>query len=133
MMINSLSTEKPVDPIDAFRKKVAERIRSDIGDMMPDDMLQKICHDAVKSELYQAGDTPMPWIRDEISELIGRTVKECAHNYINEEAATITKLVEDAFKEQLPKMMAHMFIEVMKGNTQNLSYEIQNILQAARY
>jgi len=71
------ATEEANDPIDQLREKVADRIRGDIGDLMPDAMLQQIVSEAIHAELNRPVKNgqyvyleEVPWIKKEILRVI---------------------------------------------------------------
>jgi len=64
-MSESLSTRTPT-PIEEFQKKVVERLRDDIRDLLPDAVLQQLVTRAVEEEFFKERRVPRPYGADDL-------------------------------------------------------------------
>lgn len=123
--MNELSTN--TTPKDVFREKIAERVRRDIGDLMPDEMLQEIVRQAITAEI-QAPTGPshdrQPWLQREIRETIGAQVKEEARQQILVKRTEMQTILANEIRERLPEMMAAVFMAILT----NQRFEIDNLV-----
>ena len=125
----------PESPIGKFREKVADRIRGDIGDLMPDEMLQQIVKDTIQVELnrptkigsgYNA--TQAPWIRTEILNVIKPRLDAAVKAEIEAHQDAIKQMVKDEIKELIPGMFAEMMMAIVKGQSYSIEAIVQNFL-----
>lgn len=122
-------------PIGKFREKVAERIRDDIGTLMPDEMLQQIVKETIQAELdrpvkvggfYNAEQTP--WIRKEILGIIKPSIEAAVSSEIKKHEVSISKMVKDEIKELIPAMFAEVIMAILKGEASSIEYAVRNLL-----
>lgn len=129
------ATEKDNSPLAQFREKVAERIRADIGDLMPDEMLQEIVKQSIEAELNRpiGGEySKTPWLQTEVRKHIGDKVHAEARRQIEEKEKEIGAMLADEIRKQLPEMMATIFLTLIKGQAWQMESALANFAQKMR-
>ena len=131
--MNDLATEKDNSPIQQFRDKVADRIRSDIGDLMPDEMLQQIVEQSIQQELMR----PAPgakswetstWLHEEIKAALDGKIAAMVQKEIAKQEKLIAAAVKEAVVDAVPSAITRIIMDMIKGQSMNISYEIQSML-----
>ncbi len=122
---------KPMTATEQFREKIFDRIRSDIGDLMPDEMLREIVKQCIHDELNKpvggiGGGSP--WIKHIIKEQISGRVRQTAIDIVSAEESKIHAAMVENLKEQMPEMMATLLLTILKGQANSLEFAVQEIL-----
>lgn len=129
---------KPSDPISQLRDKVQEKIASELGSMMPKEMIDQIVSDSIKALLYKnvrndTYSTPLPFITDEVNKYTRQYINKAIIDYFETDQAQIKALVAKHFEENLPNMLSSIFFGFIKGGmggtaafTHNLMNETLN-------
>ena len=123
------------DPIKQFREKVADRIRDDIGNLMPDAMLEQIVKQSIDDILNEpTGDRwhTQPWLKMTIRNAISERVKQEAQMQISQREAEIHKTMTEAIRDQLPELISMVLVTILKGQASSLEYAIQNTINNMR-
>ena len=123
---------KEVDPIQQFRANVVSKIKDDIGDLMPEELMRQIVRDSIEKELYepvskQYGYGTQPWIERKIGEFISDEVRAIVSEEIRSKEKEVRKSIKSAVADAIPGMISHLLVELMKGN----SYAIQTSIADA--
>ena len=129
-MTDITDPEKSLDPVAMFREKISERIREDIGALMPDEMLQKIVGDAIKSELYKDvsrnGYSTQPWLSQTIQEVVGHNIKSAVSSQIQDREEEIKAAVAEEISRAVPAMLSEIIMAIMRGNSFALEQMLMN-------
>ncbi|MCP4988719.1 MAG: hypothetical protein GY928_22520 [Colwellia sp.] len=130
-MSTELATEADNDPIEQFRKKIADRIRGDIGDLMPDEMLQKIVKETIKKELDRPvtkNHQNLSWIQKQISETIEANLQITVKKELQLQDKIVAKAVGEAVKNAIPEAMTMIILSMIKGQTYQIEQTVANII-----
>lgn len=126
------ATESDNQPINIFRDKIAERIRNDMSDLMPDQLLTEVIENAVKTELYRNvsanNHQTLPWINKILDGELRQKIREMVDTALTKHEAEIQKMIADEIKERLPEFIAVVITSILKGQTSNIEYTVQNIM-----
>lgn len=121
MTNSTLPTAEAQTPVDQFCAKVADRIRGDIGDLMPDEMLQQIVTETIKAELERPINPKGsmtgsgPWIRHEIMKAIEPRMTAEISRQIEKQEKQIGRMVSEELAKIIPDMLAQIIMSVVKG------------------
>ncbi len=68
------------DPLSEFQKRISEKLRDDIGNMMPDEVLKEMVNRALEEQFFKAIlPTRDQWGRENAG--TGKTVVVCSGSY----------------------------------------------------
>ena len=136
-MTSEITTTEDNSPEALFRAKIAERIKADIGDLMPDDMLSRLCKDAVHSMLYrdvnprsgQHRELPLPWVQREVDGSIKSAVRDAVQEHIEGHKVELGAVIADQVRDQFPKMVGILLVELLRGQSYGIQASIQDALR----
>lgn len=135
-MTETKSIATGTEAIDAFRAKVADRIREDIGKLMPDEMLQEIVKQSIDRELNApVGDSQynrQPWIEKLVRDQISAAVRNKAQQLVTAREDEITKAMTKEIAKQLPELLSNLLISILKGQAHSIDFAIGEAFHRAR-
>jgi hypothetical protein len=117
-----------LEPQQAFEEKLADRIRSDIGKLMPDEALAKIVERALEKAFFAETvthdswgrqETKPPWVTEIVKELLAKKVHKATLEYLQEN--------EEKVQEILNERLSHGLISAI---TQSLDRFFQDALSS---
>jgi hypothetical protein len=128
-----------VVPSQAFEEKIKDRLRRDIGDLIPDEVLAQLIQRSInsiffeprvkKSEYGHTLESKPSWFQETVEGLLRKEVDRLLHDYLenNREAlkAEFTKILET----KGPELVAGFFIGVLLNQQSAMAWTIQQILQ----
>lgn len=131
------ATEKDNAPMNVFRDKISERIRNDIGDLMPDDMLRQLVEDAVKAEMYRntnnsAYGEPLTWVRKVVDEAVRARLNEILQETLSNKGDELEELVKKTIAEQAPAMLAKLVLEMATGYSGGVGHVIADHIRSTQ-
>ena len=120
-------------PTEAFREKLSARIRADIGDLMPDEMIRKLVADAINAELYR--DTPpnerwgkpVPWIQKQVSEMVSAKLAEAIQSELAKAENDVASHLKAEISRVIPNMLGDLLLTMLRGQ----GFAIQNAIITA--
>jgi len=132
------ATDADNSPIKIFQEKIASKIRDDIGNLMPDELLQKLVSDAIKTELYKDvsgtkgtwNHVPRAWIVDEVNRVMGQKIKATVEHTINEHEAELKEAVKKAVLDCVAGGMATALLAMMRGQGFAIESIITNLINS---
>jgi len=125
--MNEVATN--VDPMQTFQEKVVEKLRGDIGEMLPDEALVKLVERAVDEQFFKertvyvqyGNDTKKPsWFVEAIGEVATPLIKKTVEQYVADHEDVIKKALEDYLTEH------NLTLLMVAAISQNMSSEIMN-------
>ena len=126
--MTEVTTKADNSPEALFRAKITERIRSDIGELMPDEMLRSVVTDAINAELYrdtrpssQSWGKPQPWVQIAVEKAISKSLSEFVQKELEERDDELRQMFAEHLKDALPQLLSHLLIEAMKANNFNMA------------
>ncbi|WP_104019081.1 hypothetical protein [Roseovarius nitratireducens] len=132
-MTNVPATEADNDPMRQFRDRITAKIRGDIGNLMPDEMLQKLVSDAINAELYRDTNTrhfggPKPWLQEHVREVMGGKVKEAIQKELDRREKEMRTMIAEEIRTRIPEMISEVLVSMLRGHTSGLEIAIQNMI-----
>lgn len=122
---NLPATENDNTILERFENEISRRIRKDLGQLLPDDILAKLCRDAVHAELYRKtnrdtyGD-PKPWICEEVKYFTEKQLKLHVTEAFASQEETIKTMLTEEIKKQLPTLIATFIVQTFSRNNEYL-------------
>jgi hypothetical protein len=125
-----------------FEKKITDRLRKDIGDLIPDDMLGALVKQTIdkmfftrtviKSGHYEKKEDPS-WFEKEVVSLLNDTIKGFVKEQLSLNAEQMKKIISEVISKETPMILAGILLNLIQGSINNSQWDIQNnILQTMR-
>jgi hypothetical protein len=118
-MTAELTTQQ--NPMEDFKQRVLEKLKTDIGSLMPDEVLSSLVQQAVKDQFFKKRTIPKPgrstystetveslsWFQEEISRQVEPILKTEIAVYVNDNQHFITAAIKEFLdKEKMTAVMA---------------------------
>lgn len=127
-----MSEQLPAIP-QSFEDKIKERLKKDIGDLIPDEALKTMVDKAiqdiffketVETSGYHSTKTPS-WFHQEVDKLLHEKIKESMKSYVNDNKKELNKIIAEITVSTLPTISASVVTGLMTGNMQSLGWDIK--------
>jgi hypothetical protein len=136
-----------ITPAQAFEEKIKDRLKRDLGDLIPDEMLTKLIEKAIASIFFEPVvsrstygnviDSKPSWFQTEVERLLKARVQEFLNTYMKEHEAEIKEKFSRILETKGPELVANFFIGILMGQqsmmVQNLQNAFQTLLQNKIY
>lgn len=139
-MSNELSASK--NPMDEFRERVTEKLKHDIGEMLPDEVLQQLAQRAVDEQFFkerevvtggwdsETGKRPS-WFVEEVAKIAEPIIRSHIEQFIQAHEADIKAAIDKYISEQsltltASTMIASQMSSYMHGNVDMIIQAILN-------
>lgn len=129
-----------IDQMKEFKDRVLDKLKVDIGSLMPDEALSELVQQAVKETFFedkviknnygQVTSTEKSWFVKEILSLLEPKLKEAADKFVNDNASKTKQAIKDYLTEERLQVTTAIIIASMARN--NATQEIQVIQQELR-
>lgn len=141
-MSNELTTNK--DPMTEFQDRVKEKLKADIGAMLPEEVLAKLTERAVDEQFFKERRIPQrfgsdeikpSWFVEEVAKLAEPIIRDEIQRFIDARTGDIEAAIKQYMSEQnltltASSMIASQMSAHMYGHVDQI---IQAILNAPRY
>lgn len=125
-----------MNPLD-FQARMVERLREDVGKLIPDDKLEQMVNEAIKTmffnresritDSYSNRKTELPsWWEKEVETQLKNQIRDFTNVYLKEHKAEIEKALSDALVASLPTMLAQVITGVLTGGISSLVFNMQS-------
>lgn len=120
-----------------FEDKLKEKLRKDIGDLMPDSALEKLVEEGIRNVFFckrkkqngYNGSIDVPsWFEQEIAKLLKDKMNVCVNDYMAKNADQMTKIAGEAMATAGPEIMASLFMGLLKNNGYGFEGFVQNMM-----
>lgn len=116
-----------------FQEKLEERIRTDIGELMPDEALAEIVTRAIEKSFFEERTVEdgtytyqkrkqVPWVVQVVRELLEARVEAAVKTWVSDNPDAIKKVVQ----ERLDEGIASAFVKSINNLMQAPVMELQN-------
>jgi len=133
-------TENALTPQQSFEEKVKSRLKENIGDLMPDEVLQDMVKKAMQEMFFTrrekkqegwSGRTEVfpSWFEDEVSRLLKDRVLEEIKIGIENKREEIRKAASELITEKLPEFITSQLLNIVTGITQLGSWQATDALR----
>lgn len=133
MSADTMGTE--LTPQQTFEQKISDRIRADIGELMPDEVLKGIVGRAmekaffaetVTSDRYGHRETKPPLVAEIIKELLETKVRKATLEYLHENDEKVQEMLDERLSKGLVSAVVQSFDWVFKDALVSLQDDISN-------
>ncbi len=128
-----------IEPMKDFQEKLSERIRGDIGNLIPDAVLSKIVQQSLedaftkeritKQSKYPYNETiEAPWIVEFLQDIMKETMKEEVQKWVKENQNFIKKFISEEIFKEPEKIILNVITNLFMTRDMDIQYKIeQNI------
>lgn len=127
-------------PAQAFEEKIKDRLRQDIGSLMPDEVLQQLITKTIQSifldrrtsrNTYGSVTEDKPsWFQETVETLLRQRISKLLDEYIKEHEADLKARFTEILATKGPELIANWFIGVLTGSQQQTVWSVQNWIQS---
>jgi len=123
------SESTAITPQQTFEQNMKDRIRQDIGELMPDDVLTEMINQGVRSafledrkthDSYGRSTTKPPWIVDLLVELLDEKMREQTAQWIVDN----DQLIIDSFGNRIDERLASSVVKAFDNIFRQQIYEL---------
>lgn len=124
-----------ITPQQAFEDLIKDRIRDDIGKLMPDEALQKIIEKAIEGAFFTQRITKEgswhervepSWVEKHIRSLLEAQVRAHVDKWFQDNRERMSEIIETGIKETMPGML----VKLLEGFWDAKLYSFQANLQS---
>ncbi len=138
-MTQDVATQEDNSPEAIFRAKIKDRIRSDVGNLMPDEMLSSLISDAIRAELYrdtrpanQSWGQPQPWVRGEVERVLSAKMKEILDEELSSREDEVREMIVAKIKDCIPAILGEVVMALVKSQIFQLEQRVGDALREGR-
>jgi len=135
-MKNEITTKQ------TFEEKLSERIKKDIGDLIPDEDLQEVVkkamdkaffHEKINYDNYNREKSrEMPWIVNHVKSLTEERIDAAIKKWIAENDKAVNEMVKGIIEEGITKVCLQSLTTLFQPDMQQLGYSVETKLQELR-
>jgi len=139
-------TDNALTPQQSFEENIKDRLRADIGGLLPDAALSEMVSKAVQTIFFNRTEkkegswghtTVIPsWFEQEVAKLLNQRIKDDIDKYMDTEGAKLVDMTAKQLAKEAPNIIASVFVQFMRPNgsyTNNLDTVVTNVLRAKGY
>ncbi len=116
------------NPMKEFQDRVTEKLRKDIGEMLPDNVLADLVQRAVNEQFFKPcivesrfhKETKPSWFAEEVTNIARPIIRETVQAYVNNNHDAIKKAVEEFLSRESLSLIA---FAAMREATQQDIYQ----------
>lgn len=128
-------------PQQTFQSKIEERIRTDIGELIPDEALAEIVERAMQKAFFEGrpivdhwgsktGRSDHPWFVQCVKDVLDKRVESAVSNWIASNDAQVTSMISEqldaGISNCLVRAFSRIFAEDMRTFENNLEQRIRS-------
>lgn len=132
-----MSTEQALTPQQRFEEKLTDKLREDIGALLPDDVLANLVEKSMHEMFFKRGsekehsgwnaktiETPS-WFERQVKELLEPRINAEIEALFDEQRAAITQMAVKAITDAAPGMLAAALFGYVQTKTQDVERNVQ--------
>ena len=117
----------------SFQDKLCERLRADIGDLLPDEVLRKLVEESIQKIFFtkqqgRYGQLENSWFEKEVESLMQPLLRSKIDAYMRENEDVLVKQLADTIAETAPTIMASYIVATLQGQGYNAANTFQNMI-----
>lgn len=130
----------PQTPQEAFQQKIQDRLREDVGSLIPDEVIAEMTKKAINDMFFtrrgsvDAYGRPqikeLSWFEKEVEEQTRAKVRQALSDYMKENGKELVKNAADAIAKKAPEILATFLIEGIVNSATGYSYSLTDTLRA---
>lgn len=124
-----------------FEDRIKDRLRQDIGNLMPDEKLEQLCQKALeeiffqtrrdkeKGNSYHSSTQLNPsWFEDRVDTLLRERMHKCISDLIKQKEAEIEEIIQATFAAAMPALVSALVIKGFTSDWGSLEYKLKDII-----
>lgn len=132
--------ETPKTPEEQFRDRLEERIRSDIGELMPSETLAAMIERAMEKIFFEKVERKHgyqttyddPWFIQVVRELTEEKVKEAAKKWVEDNAEKVEGIIRERFAKGVFGAFVDGFEAQLRQNGWDLELRLREVLSGVK-
>lgn len=122
----------------SFQERMTERLREDVGKLIPDEKLAEMVEQAMQSMFFTkrvernswGRETAHPsWWEDEVEKSMRERVHKFTQTYLEERSEDLEKVILETIQQNLHHWLAAAMVRVFTTSAGNISFEVVNGLE----
>lgn len=127
--------KKELTPQQSFEEKIRDRMRDDIGDLVPDEVLADLMQKAIQEMFFTrrstssyGNKTELPsWFEAETEKLLSIKARETLHAYMEENKDEIESAIRDFIQDGIGQIFSDVLRTSLESAGGNIGFNISNI------
>lgn len=135
-------TETALTTEQTFQENIKNRLRKEIGDLIPDAVLTEMVNKSIKDIFFTKKEIPgsygrekivePSWFDVEVKTLLSPTIKECISSYFQEHKDEIGKLIAEAIVKDSPLLIGAFLVDVISRKVDRVADKNDSLVEALR-
>lgn len=143
-MSTNITESKSLTPQQQFEEGIKDRIRKDIGDLIPDSVLAQLTEKAIQETFftkrvikreYGREDIKPSWFEETVKSLLEGTMRRHVDDYMEKNGDTLAKVVATTITENGPQLLGELLVSLINRTQynaeQSLNFKIQDQINNA--
>lgn len=123
-------------PQQTFEKTIEDRLRKDMGELIPDEVLKEIVEKAMNKFFFEGEKTDSrygtridpPWIVNVVKPLVEQQAREEVSKWCKENSEEIQKILEEVVGNNMGDLIRNGFNSITESIFNNFRYNLENAL-----
>lgn len=112
-------------PQQKFEDKLRERLRADIGDLIPDEVLKELVDKTIQKGFFeQRRDGKGSWFEEEVRKLLQSRIQEIIQRYMKDNRDAIATKATEIIVANGPRMLGNVLVSMFSGSAYSISTEV---------
>lgn len=125
-----------IAPQALFQDKLVERLRSDIGDLLPDEALKKLVEETIQRTFFtktkgEYGRESDSWFEKEVQSLMRPLLEQKVKEYMETSKEKLIAQCAETMAEQAPLIIGGWFATILNNQSYNVQESISRIIMDA--
>ena len=122
---------KPITPQEAFQQKLADKLRDDIGSLIPDEVLAEMVKKAMQemfftsrkeSDGYGRTNYYPSWFEKAVEELLRDRMRQEIDSYMKKNGEALIEQAATAIAQQAPVILGALFLHAITNSGQSWNF-----------
>ncbi len=108
-------------PQQTFEENIKNRIKADIGNLLPDEVLASLVQKAIHAVLNEKGNYDrMTWVEKQVKESATPKIREFMAEYLSKDKETLKQAITEYLAKEGPSMLASVIVEVLCADSRQV-------------
>jgi len=122
-------------PQETFEQKIRERVRADIGELLPDEALKALIVKAIEKIFFErplerfGTPTQYSWFETEVKNMLRERIREAVQAHFKENGERIAANCASVIQAEAPKIMGEVIVGLITGSIQNMTFAFDQALK----
>lgn len=120
----------------SFEEQIKNRLREDIGKLMPDEQLSRLIEEAISKIFFTRiqegyGNSKPSWFEQEVNSVLSGKIREHITLYMEKNQDEVARQISNGITATVPAIFGAMISGMISNNTWNFSQFVGNIVSDA--